>query len=111
MGGQKVGVFAQVRVGGGQALSVVVGRGCGRAFGVFHQRPLQLVGDNAQLVAAHVDEHIHAGLDAHLVGGGNELAIGGQAHLAGVGNNPLGIGGGEVDGPARRRAFPAGRYR
>jgi len=55
MGSQEAGVVTQMLVGGGEALGVVVGRGCGHALRVFHQRPLQLVGDNAQLVTTHVD--------------------------------------------------------
>ena len=109
MGGQKAGVAAQVQVGGRQALGVVVGGDGGRALGVFHQRPLQLVGNNAQLIAAHVEQHIHAGLDAHLVGSGDEFAISDQAQLVRAGDNPLGIGGGEVVAqPDGARSQPGG---
>ena len=109
VGGQKAGVAAQLRVGGGQALGVVVGRGRGRALGVFHQRPLQLVGNHAQLVPPHVNQRVHAGLDAHIVGRGDKLAIGDQAHLARARHDPLGIGGGDVVAqPDGARSQPGG---
>ena len=56
--GQKAGVAAHVRISGGQALGVVVGGGCRRALGIFHQRYGKFVRDEAQLVSAHVHEHV-----------------------------------------------------
>src|ERR1017187_6766785 len=41
--GQEASVTAQVQVGGGQALGVVVGRDGGRSLGVFYQWPLQFI--------------------------------------------------------------------
>ena len=96
VGGQEAGVNAQVRVGGGQPLRVVVGGGCSRTLGVIHQRALELVWNHAQFVAAHMDQRVHARLDAHGVGGGNKVPVGGQTHLVSAGNDPLDIGGGEV---------------
>jgi len=51
---------------------------------------------NTEFIAAHVDEYIHACLDAHIVGCGDELAIRGQAHLPGARHNPLDVGGGKI---------------
>ena len=62
---------------------------------------LQLVGNDAELIAAHVQQHIDAGLDADAVGRGDEFAVGDEAQLVGVGDDPLRIGGGEVARRAR----------
>ena len=79
-----------------QVFGIVV-RGGGRgAFGVVDERRLKLVGNHPQFVAAHVQQGIHSGLDAYLVGRGNEFAIGDQPHLVSVGNDPLRVGRGEV---------------
>ena len=96
MRGEEARVGAEVQVAGRQMLGVVVGGVGGGAVGIFDQRPLQLVGNDAQLVAAHVQQRIDAGLDADAIGRGNELAVGDEAQLVGVGNDPLRVGGGEV---------------
>ncbi len=94
--GQHVSVSAQVRVGRRQASGVVVCRVRRRSFGVVDQRPLQLIGNHAEIVAAHVHQRIHAGLNAHRVRRGNELTISNKPQLVGVRNKPLRIGGGNV---------------
>ncbi len=90
------GVGAHVRIVGRQTFRVIVGGGRGRPFGRVNQGPLQLVGNHAQCIAAHLRQRVNAGLDAHVVRRGDELPIGDQPHLVGMGNNPLGIGSGQV---------------
>ena len=68
MRGDEVSVVAQVRIGGRQMLGVVVGRGGRRAVGIVDERPLQFVGNDAQFVAAHVQQRVDAGIDADAVG-------------------------------------------
>ena len=46
----------------------------------------------------HERQRVHAGLDADAVGRGDEDAVGGQAHLVGARDDPLGVGGGEMGG-------------
>ena len=91
MPGQKMGVFAQVHIAGWQMLYVVVRGGRRRSFGIFHERRLQLVGDHAQFVAAHVQEGIDARFNGNFVGSGNEFAVRYQTHLVGACNDPLRI--------------------
>ena len=94
--GDEVGVVAKVRIGGRQAFRVVVCRCSRRAGRIVDQRTLQLVGDDAELIAAHVQQRVDAGLDAHRIGRGDELAIGDQAQLMCAGNDPLRIGRGDI---------------
>src|SRR5580658_3159563 len=77
-------------------LGVVVGGDSRGAGGVIDERTLQFVGDDAELVAAHVQQGVDAGLDADAVGSGDELAVGDEVELAGVRDDPLRIGGGDV---------------
>ena len=96
MRGDEARVGADVDIAGGQMFGVVVGGVGGGAIGVFDEGTLQLVGNDAELVAAHVEQDIDAGVDADRVGRGHELAVGGESELMGVGNDPLGVGGGDV---------------
>ncbi len=98
-----------MRVGRGQPLRIVVSRVGGRSFGVFNQRPLQLVGNDAQFVSAHLQQRIHAGLNADGIGRGDELPVSGQPHLAGVGDDPLRVGSGQIVAEQQRpRSQPRG---
>ena len=96
MRGDEAGVGADVDVAGRQMLGVVVGGVGGGAAGIVDEGTLQLVGNDAELVAAHVEEDIDAGVDADRIGRGHELAVGDEAELMGVGNDPLRVGGGDV---------------
>ena len=96
MRSDEAGVGADVDVAGGQMFGVVVGGVGGGAAGIFDKGTLQLVGNDAELVAAHVEEDIDAGVDADRIGRGHELAVGGESELMGVGNDPLRVGGGDV---------------
>ena len=93
---------------GGRRCGVVVGRVCRRAVGIVNQRPLQLVGNHAQIVAVHVQQAVHAGLDAHRVGRGNKLPISDQPQLVSAGNDQLRVGGGNL-GPQQNNARPQPR--
>jgi hypothetical protein len=57
---------------------------------------LEFVGDDAQQIAAHVQQHVHAGLDADPVRGGGKDAVSYQPQLVGMRHKPLGVGGGNV---------------
>ena len=93
----------------GNALGISVCGAVGCALGVINQGHLQLVGNDAELIAAHVQQSIDIGLDGDAVGGGDELTVGDEADLVGVLDNPLGVGGGEVvPEPEDARAEPGG---
>src|ERR1019366_5098468 len=96
MSGQEVGVIANVGVGRRQALGVVVGGRGGGPFGVVSKRTQQFVGNDAQFVAAHVQQRVHAGVNPDAIGRGGKFAVGNKPHLVGVGDDPLGVGGGNV---------------
>ena len=44
----------------------------------------------------HLNERVNSGFIADAVGCGDEVAVGGKTHLAGAGDDPLRVGGGEV---------------
>jgi hypothetical protein len=96
MRGDKAGVGSHVRISGREPLGVVVGGGCGWSLGIVDERALQFVRNHAKFVAAHVEQHVDAGLNADAVGRSNELAVGDEARLVGVGNDPLGVGGSQI---------------
>ena len=106
VGGDEVRVVAQVRIGGRQMLGVVVGGGGGGAVGVVDQGALQFVGNHAEFVAAHVQQRIHAGFDANAVGRGDEFAVGDEAQLVGMGDDPLRVGGGDDRQPSHSTRVP-----
>ena len=93
---KKLRVRPQVRIVGRQALRVVICSDRGRAFGVLDKRDLQFVRNHAKFVPAHMQQGIHAGFDPDRVGRGDKFAIGHKSSLMGAGDNPLGIGGGNV---------------
>ena len=72
MRGEEAGVVAQVQIGGRNALGVVVGGGGRGAVGIVDQRALQLVGNDAQIVAVHERQRVHAGLDADAIRRGDK---------------------------------------
>ena len=93
--GEEVRVVAQARIGGRNALGVIVGGVGGGAVGIVDERALQLVGNDAEVVAVHLQQRIDAGLDADAIGRGDKVAVGDEAQLVGAGDDPLGVGGGE----------------
>ena len=66
MPGEEVRVFAEMGIGGRQMLGIVISRSGRGALRVLHQGRLQLVGNHAQFVAAHVQQHVNPRLHAHL---------------------------------------------
>ncbi len=81
---------------GGRCSGVVVGCHGRRAVGIVDERALQFVGNDAEFVAAHVQQRVDSGIDADAIGRGDEFAVGDQAELMGAGNDPLRIGGGDI---------------
>ena len=103
--GEEVSVVAQTEIGGRDVLGVVVG-GAGRgAVGIVDERALQFVGNDAEDVAIHLRQGVDAGLNADAIGRGDKDAVGDEAHLVGAGDDPLGIGGGEM-GVSRSTRVP-----
>ena len=96
VGGEEVRVGAQTEIGGGDVLGIIVGGvGCG-AVGIVDERALQFVGNHAEDVAIHLRQGVDAGFNADAIWRGDKDAVGDEAHLVGAGDDPLGIGGGEI---------------
>src|ERR1700739_5157567 len=75
LGDEMPGV-AEVRITWRQMCGVVVGRRCGAAVGIVDERTLQFVGNDAKLIAAHLQQRVNAGVDANSVGGRKEFHAG-----------------------------------
>ena len=74
------------------------GRAGRRAVGIIDERPLQLVGNDAEIVLVHAYEGVDACLDADPIGRCDELAVCDEAQFVGMGNDPLRVGGSEMRG-------------
>ena len=56
-------------------------------------------------------EGVDSGLDADAIGRGDEIAVGDEVHLVGAGDDPLGVGCGEMGGEQQDAGAEARRCR
>src|ERR1700739_2404860 len=97
--GDEMPVVAEVRISWQQMCGVLVARRCGAAVGIVDERTLKFVGNDAKLIAAHLQQRVNAGVDANSVGRRNEFAVGDESKLMRARDDPLRIGSGGVPFP------------